>query len=289
MESMDYEKIEEEVMVEEVGSDGADDANAMMPRGRRREQKDLILPISILIAAVMVAGALVFATIYHGGAGGSAGTANVAQNNAAAAPTGMTASATTTAAILALGPRDAILGSPNAPVTVIEYGDYQCPFCAQYYQTVQPQLMQQYINTGKVKMVFRDFPFLGPESTAAANAAQCAEDQNKFWAYHDALYTAKIGDVNKGGSENDGFFTTAVFTNLASQLGLNMTTFTSCLSKSTDASYIAQEKANGATIGVNSTPTTFVNGVMVTSGGQSVGADETSILQAVAAAVAQAK
>lgn len=281
MDTMEYEKIEEEEVV--VEDNGMNDKPA---GGRRRPQKDLILPISILIAAVMVAGALVFATLYRGG-GGAAGNANLAANTAGTAQTGPTVSATTTAAVLALGPRDAILGNANAPVTVVEYGDYQCPFCAQYFQTVQPQLMQQYINTGKVRMVFRDLPFLGPESTAAANAAQCAEDQNKFWAYHDALYTAKIGDVNNGGSENDGYFTTAVFTKLASQLGLNMTTFSSCLKNSTDAAYIAQEKANAGLIGVDSTPTTFVNGVMVTAGGQSAGADATAILQAVAAAVAK--
>jgi protein-disulfide isomerase len=61
------------------------------------------------------------------------------------------------------------------------------------------------VNTGKVRFVFRDFAFLGAESDAAANAAQCAEDQNKLWAYHDALYTAKVADDAKGGSEDDGF------------------------------------------------------------------------------------
>jgi protein-disulfide isomerase len=91
---------------------------------------------------------------------------------------------------LALTSRDVVLGDSNAPVTLIEYGDYQCQFCGVYFQQVEPVLRSQYIDTGKVKMVFRNFQFLSPESVAAAEAAECAKDQDAFWEYHDALYTA---------------------------------------------------------------------------------------------------
>ena len=101
------------------------------------------------------------------------------------------------ASLMTLGSRDAVLGNANAPVTIIEYGDYQCPFCTRYFSQIQPVIKSQYIDTGKAKMVFRDFSFLGPESTAAANAAQCAEDQGKLWSYHDALYAAKVADEAK--------------------------------------------------------------------------------------------
>jgi protein-disulfide isomerase len=188
-----------------------------------------------------------------------------------------------------LGSRDAILGNANAPVTIVEYGDYQCPFCTRYFSTIQPQIVSDYINTGKAKMVFRDFAFLGPESTIAANAAQCAEDQNKLWAYHDALYTAKIQDEAKGGSEDDGFYTPALFVKLAGQVGLNIPTFTSCVNGNSDASVVASEISAAQAAGVNSTPVTFVNGVEVEVNGQSAGADAATVLKAIQAAVNAAK
>jgi protein-disulfide isomerase len=165
---------------------------------------------------------------------------------------------------MTLGPRDAILGSANAPVTLIEYGDYQCPFCTKFFSQTEPQIIQDYVNTGKVRMVFRDFAFLGPESTAAANAAQCAEDQNKLWAYHDALYTAKVGDEAKGGNEDDGFYNTAEFLKLAQQVGLTIPAFTSCINSNTDATIVAQEKVAATAAGINSTPSFIINGQLST-------------------------
>jgi protein-disulfide isomerase len=136
-------------------------------------------------------------------------------------------------------------------------------------------------------MVFRNFPFLGPESTAAAQAAQCAEDGNKLWAYHDALYQAKVNDVSKGGSENDGFLTRAVFIELASQVGLDVPTFTSCIDSNKYATLVSSDYAAAQAAGVDSTPTTFVNGAEVTdSSGNSVGANQSAILSAIQSALA---
>jgi protein-disulfide isomerase len=251
-------------MDEKNNSNTVDEVEVSVSSGPRK--RDMFLPVSILAAAVMVGGAIVFATLYKGGsapAGAPAG-GNDPTGNAPAAVTTSTASI---AQAMRLGPRDAILGNANATVTLIEYGDYQCPYCTEFFGQTEPQIVQNYVNTGKVRMVFRDFAFLGPESTAAANAAQCAEDQNKLWAYHDALYTAKVGDENKGGSEDDGFYSTAEFLKLAQQVGLNIPTFTSCINNSTDASIVAQEKGDAAAIGVNSTPSFLINGQMI-SGAQ---------------------
>ncbi len=274
------------VKEEQSGSISIDPESSASGSALQKPKRDMILPISIVAASLMVAGALVFATLYKGGAGNGAAGAAVANVPAATGP-----SASTTAAILALGPRDAILGNPNAPVTVIEYGDYQCPFCADYFQKLEPVLKQDYINTGKVRMVFRDLPFLGSESQAAAEAAQCAEDQNALWVYHDALYTAKLANDAKNGGENDGFFTRALFMGIASQLHLNTTQFGSCLDTHKDAQYVAQEKAGGVElIGGASTPTTFVNGVLVAdANGQGVGDNQPAVLQMIGAAVAAAK
>lgn len=226
--------------------------------GMRSGRRDMFLPISILVAAVMVGGAIVFATLYKGGSAPAAGPNN------ATAPAAPTSTAPTAAQVMTLGPRDAILGNPSATVTMIEYGDYQCPFCGEFFSETEPEIVQNYVNTGKVRMVFRDFAFLGAESTVAANAAQCAEDQNQLWPYHDALYSAKVADDAKGGSEDDGFFSTAELLKLGEQVGLNMTTFTSCVENNSDAAIVAQEKVAAANAGVDSTPSFFINGQMIT-------------------------
>lgn len=114
------------------------------------------------------------------------------------------------------GERDVILGDPNAPVTVIEYGDYQCPFCARFFTDVEPFIRDEYIKTGKVKMVFRNYAFLGPESVDAAEAAECAKDQGKFWEFHDALYEAEAED----GREHNGNLNKDLFVEISEKLGL---------------------------------------------------------------------
>lgn len=223
-------------------------------------KQDKFLPISILVAAVLIGGSLVFTAMYKGGSG-SAGNGAGAGNNA---PAQQGAAAAPNTNVMQLGQRDAILGSANAPVTLIEYGDYQCPFCGiEFFAKTEPLIVQNYVNTGKVKFVFRDFAFLGPESTAASNAAQCANDQGKMWAYHDALYAAKVADDTKGGGESDGFFSTAELLKLGQQVGLDMTKFTSCVQNQTDLSIVNQEKTDGTAQGVNSTPTFYVNGTQI--------------------------
>jgi protein-disulfide isomerase len=233
-----------------------------------KTKRDLFLPISILAAAVMIGGAILFASLYKGGAAtntaGGTGTDN----------TGGAATTTVNPAVMNLGPRDAILGNTNAKVTLIEYGDYQCPFCAQFFSQTEPQIIQNYVNTGKVRFVFRNFAFLGAESTAAAEAAECAEDQNKLWAYHDALYGAKVADEQKGGGEDDGFYNAAEFIKLAQQVGLNMSTFTTCVNTNQDASIVAQDKTSAGTYSVNSTPSFFINGTAIS------GAQPYSVFQA---------
>jgi len=141
----------------------------------KAKKKDYFLPASIIIAGMLIAGAVIFAIMYKGGSstGGS-----VAQQSAA----------TSTADVMKVGGRDIVLGDASAPVTIVEYSDYQCPYCGKFFTETQPLIVQNYVNTGKVRMVFRNFPFLGPESTAAAEAAECAEDQNQGVGYHDALF-----------------------------------------------------------------------------------------------------
>jgi protein-disulfide isomerase len=228
-------------------------------------KQDRFLPVSILIAAVVIGGSIMFSTLYHPAAVAPATVGNNGANNGGnnGATPGETATTLTTSQIMKLGSRDGVLGSPNAPVTLIEYGDYQCPFCGSFFSQTEPQIIQSYVNTGKVKMVFRNFPFLGPESTAAAEASECAQTQNKAWPYHDALYQAKVNDVAKGGGENDGFFKRSVFLSIAQQLNLNLPAFTQCIDNHTESSTVSADVANANAAGINSTPTFYINGTQV--------------------------
>jgi protein-disulfide isomerase len=245
-----------------------------------KQKPDRFLAVSIIVAAVVIGGALIFSTLYNKSAANAGGAAN---DGTGTAQQGGTAPTTNTN-VMTLGSRDEILGNANAPVTMIEYGDYQCPFCGtEFFAQTEPLIVQNYVNTGKVRFVFRNFPFLGPESTAAAEAAECATDQGKEWPYHDALYTAKVADDAAGGSEDDGFFSTAELLKLGTQVGLNMTTFTSCVNNNTDANLVTQDKTDATNQGVNSTPTFFINGTQVL-GAQPYAQFQTTINAALAAA-----
>ena len=149
------------------------------------------------------------------------------------------------------------LGDPNAPITVEEYGDFQCPACGQFARQTLPQIESKYVNTGKVKFEFHNMAFIGEESIKAAEAAMCAGDQNKFWEYYDTLYG------NQGG-ENVGAFNDNTLINFASQLKLDTTAFTTCLSSDKYRSQVLSDTNDGTARGVTQTPTLFINGQKVT-------------------------
>ena len=89
-----------------------------------------------------------------------------------------------------------ILGNPNAPVTLVEFGDYQCHFCNVFFHSTEDSIIKNYIETGKVRMIFKDFNIIGPDSINASHGAHCANDQELFWEYHDILYTNWTGENN---------------------------------------------------------------------------------------------
>jgi protein-disulfide isomerase len=228
---------------------------------RVTEKKDRFLPISILVAAVLIGGSIIFSVFYRPVATGTvpSPTPSVQGSGVAA----QQPPAVSGAAVMPLGPRDEILGNANAPVTIVEYGDYQCPFCTAFFKQTEAQIVSNYVNTGKVKMVFRNFPFLGAESTAAAGAAECAVDQKKLWVYHDALYQSKADDEAKGGGENDGSLNRTLFLKLAQQVKLDVAAFTACLDANKYADQVTQDKTTATAAGVNSTPSFFINGTQI--------------------------
>ncbi len=199
--------------------------------------RDILLPGSILVAAFLIAGAVVY----------SVGARNIAPQQA---------NVIATVSNKDLMDDDVVLGDPNAPITLVEFGDYQCPFCGRFFSDVEPKLRTEYIKTGKVKMVFRDFPFLGQESADAAMASQCAAEQKKFWEYHDGLFTAEILD----GKERSGNLNDIFFKSLASSLGLDRAHFDTCLASKKYDQEAHKDYNDGIAAGVTGTPTTFVNG-----------------------------
>ena len=161
------------------------------------------------------------------------------------------------------------LGNANSKVTVVEYADYQCPFCEQFYKTVWPELKAKYVDSGKIKFVYQDFPFLGADSATAANAAQCAAEQNKFWQYHDYLFDHQQ-------TENSGWATADHLKEFAAAVGLDANQFNQCLDASKYSSVVSAEMAEARSLGVSGTPTIFINGTQIV-GAQSAATFEQAI------------
>ena len=138
---------------------------------------------------------------------------------------------------------DAFLGKKNAPVTLIEFTDYQCPFCSRHATQTSPQIIKEYVDTGKVKYVLRDFP-LGFHSNAqkAAEATECADDQGKFWEMHDKLF------------ENTQALDVASLKSYASALGLNSSKFDDCLDSGKYEQEVKDDMADGQASGITGTP-----------------------------------
>lgn len=168
-----------------------------------------------------------------------------------------------------------IKGDENAKVTIVEFADYQCPFCGAvtglnpdnpvYKQMVQQDptwqayeqgILKDYVATGKAKFAYRDFAFLGQESTDAANAARCANEQGKFWEYHDKVYFSQSG-------ENEGAFAKDKLKKYGADLGLNTAKFNECVDQGKYNKDVEADTAAGRASGVSGTPAVFINGKMI--------------------------
>lgn len=161
---------------------------------------------------------------------------------------------------------DHSFGDPAAPITIVEFSDYQCPFCLRHFQETMPQLKEQYIDTGKVKYVFMDFtptlndPSYHPQAVRAAEAAECAGAQDKYWQMHDKLFADQP-------SWNGSDKAVDVFKQYAADLGLDTEAFAACLDNEQFRSEIEADMNDGIEAGVTGTPGFFINGRFV-SGAQ---------------------
>ncbi len=141
---------------------------------------------------------------------------------------------------------DPVQGDASATVTLIEFTDYECPFCGRHYNDTYKQIKTNYIDTGKVKYVVRDYPLsFHPGAQKAAEATECADEQGKFWEMHDKLFETQ----GSWGSDH-----VATFKQYASELGLSTTQFNTCLDTGAMADEVAADLAAGSTAGISGTP-----------------------------------
>lgn len=154
---------------------------------------------------------------------------------------------------LSVLPQNPVLGSKSAQFAIFEFGDYQCPTCDYWFKTQEPSIVQNLVDTGKAKLVWRDFIIYNSDSRLAASAAYAAGEQGKFWQFHDLLYTNQ-------GQANSGWVTTKLLISFAQQLGLNVTEFTQSMNSGKYDSLIDSNFQAGQQAGVQGTPTFFVVG-----------------------------
>lgn len=137
------------------------------------------------------------------------------------------------------------IGPADAPITIIEFGDFRCTYCKRFFDETLYPLLDAY--EGQVHFVFRDFPILGPDSIQAALAAECADDQGRFWVFHDRLYADQI-------------LTRDAFLQHATELEMDVDTFTTCLDDEVHQAEIETDYVAASQLGVGGTPTFFING-----------------------------
>jgi len=220
---------------------------------REQIRNRIIVIVLVVVGALLVTFALILPSL------------NTARTAASATQTAANA---TPVPVVSIIPRvfnttvnDQHLGDPNAPVKVDLYADPRCSACLYYSQNVEPQIIKNYVETGKVYYTFHFYLVIDlndgtDASYRAANAALCAGEQNRFWDYHDTLYANQF-------SENASLFTDARLSTMAENLKLDMTAFNQCYQAKKYASLIQNDNAVAGKLGVTSTPSLFVNGTKV--------------------------
>ena len=144
-----------------------------------------------------------------------------------------------------------ILGDPDAPITLVEFGDYQCHYCNVFFQSIEKDIVKNYVDTGKVKIIFKDYNIIGEDSIKASQGAHCANDQGLFWEYHDILYSNWTG-------ENNGWASSENLAIFAQQIGLNMNKWSECMNKGSHSQIILKSNDDARTLQLTGTPAFFI-------------------------------
>lgn len=153
------------------------------------------------------------------------------------------------------------MGDPNTKVKVVEFADFQCPFCGTYWSQLEPTIIAEYVNTGKVHFTYHPFSFLGrgnawDESVKSAEAAYCANDQGKFWEYRSMVYANQNG-------ENQGAFSEANLIAFAEAIELDISAFKTCLKDGKYNAQVVADTESASALGATYTPSFLINGEIV--------------------------
>ena len=150
---------------------------------------------------------------------------------------------------------DPIRGDPNAPITIVEFSDFQCPFCARFHTQTLPAILEEYIDAGKVNLVYRDFPLesIHPNALPAAVAAECANEQGKYWEYHDMLF-----ETQNGWSRLSSEAVISTFSEYAGEIGLEQEQFDSCLESGKYLEEVKNDLSDGRAYDITGTPGFFI-------------------------------
>lgn len=212
------------------------DADAAAARNRR---------LSILGGVVGAAVVVVIVLVLIGSSGGDSGPKGLGKGE------GVKGASAVTRELKGVPQRGTVLGNPKAPVTMVEFADLQCPFCAQFSSNAVPGVVQRYVRAGKVRVELRLLRFLGNDSGPAARAAAAASRQNKMWQFAALFYRNQ-------GQENTGYVTRSFLTRIARGVpGLDVAKFTRDMKSSAAADQVALSERRAEVLGVNSTPTVY--------------------------------
>lgn len=208
---------------------------------------------TLLIMSSFVLGSLWTRVQYLEKGGTITGTTNTATTNTAPQPQAAPTEDTSPKKVSV--DDDPVIGDKNAKVTIVEFSDFECPFCKQFYERAYSDIKKNYIDTGKVKLVYRDMPlsFHDPMATNEALAANCAREQGTdetYFLYHDAMFK-KTTSNGTGLTKDD-------LTNFASELGLNVANFTSCLDTQKYKEEVAKDIVDAAAVGASATPSFYI-------------------------------
>ena len=143
------------------------------------------------------------------------------------------------------------LGNPNASITLVEFGDYQCHYCNVFFETIEGDIITNYVETGKVKIIFKDYNIIGSDSVNASHGAHCAKDQGMFWEYHDILYSNWTG-------ENNGWASPENLILFAEKINLDMDKWVKCMDEKPHSKTILTSNEDAKKLQLTGTPAFFV-------------------------------
>ena len=229
------------------------------------------MPVVVAVSLALITAALVMMPRQKDDARPGAGASSSSPTEGSTQPT-----EAPLAALARRHPEDPLaMGDTDAPVVMVSYSEFQCPFCGKFARDTEPTLVKEYVDKGILRIEWRDFPYLGEESLTAAKAARAAGAQGKFWEFHDAMYESQL-------PPNSGRLTKDYVAAIAKKIGLDVQRFNKDLSSPELAGAVQRDFQEGQSIGVTGTPAFLVNGQPI------IGAQPTAEFQKVIEQAAKA-